>query len=583
MSQFSFSRCWVVVFILVPLWSQGTIHAQTEFYKHNVSLVFEGAHAVQAVDLDRDGDRDVVGASGDAIILWRNVEGNQTVWKADTVANAFGGARFVDVEDIDGDGDLDLHGAARSIDAIKWWENLNGDATSWKEHVVDDSFDFAIHTFAIDLDRDEDLDILGAALKDDAISWWENTTGDGTSWIKHTLDSTFSGARHVCVTDIDDDGDYDVVGSADLADTIAWWENVGTADSLSWVKHVIDSTFNGINSVHPGDFNRDDYPDLLGIADDADEIAWWQNIPGDTVTWTKIVIDGDFDGAVSGQPVDLDADGDKDVIGAAAFENKVSWWENASGDGLVWKEHSIDSAFDFPSYIVAADMDGDGDKDVLGSNLTTSELLQGEIVWWENEVALPVELGSFDGYVQNSTAYLAWNTFSETNNAGFEVQHLANLGVRHASEGRVDWQGVFFVPGAGTTLEAQSYTARIDGLQPGGHRFRLKQIDFDGTFSISPTIELQVLVGQSHRVTPPFPNPFNPQTQFSVAVATSQYVSIDVFNTLGQRVIQIHEGELSAHEDYRFNFDADSLPGGLYVIRVRGEQFASTRPAMLVK
>ena len=516
-------------------------------------------------------------ASLDAIIVWKNTAGDQSSWQADTVSNTFEGARFVDASDIDGDGDLDLFGAARGIDAVKWWENTTGAATEWVEHAVDEDFDFAIHVFAIDLDGDEDKDLLGAAFKDNAITWWENTNGEGTAWTRHDVDDTFRGARHICVVDIDVDDDLDIIGSADLDNTVAWWENTGTTPD-GWTKHIIDDSFNGINAVFPADINGDEIPDLLGVADNADEIAWWQNTPGDVVSWKRNSITTDFDGAVSTFPVDMDDDGDLDVLGAAALANKVNWWENVEGNGLVWDEHEVDTAFANPSFITAADVDMDGDEDILGGNLLDTEFDVGEVVWWENKtIELPVELVSFDGVLNGAVLHLHWETRTETNNAGFEVQHRSLQGEDEA------WAFKAFVEGAGNSFMPQTYTYTFDALGAGRHQVRLKQVDFDGTIAFSPVVTVHILAGHQPVVSPPYPNPFNPQTQFSVTVNVSQRVNISVYNTLGQRVMELHDGMLEASENHQFDVYADELPGGLYLIHAVGEYFSDTRQAMLIK
>jgi len=75
---------------------------------------------------------------------------------------------------VDGDGDLDVLGAAVDADDITWWENTAGDGTAWTEHIVDGTFDGAYSVYAADVDGDGDLDVLGAAQGDDDIAWWES-------------------------------------------------------------------------------------------------------------------------------------------------------------------------------------------------------------------------------------------------------------------------------------------------------------------------------------------------------------------------------------------------------------------------
>ena len=75
------------------------------------------------------------------------------------------------------------------------------------------------------MDGDLDLDVIGTASLDDDVTWWENTAGDGTAWTEHLIDGSFDGAREAHAVDLDGDGDIDVVGAAETAGDISWWEN----------------------------------------------------------------------------------------------------------------------------------------------------------------------------------------------------------------------------------------------------------------------------------------------------------------------------------------------------------------------
>ncbi|MGB9299008.1 MAG: FG-GAP-like repeat-containing protein [Anaerolineae bacterium] len=79
--------------------------------------------------------------------------------------------------------------------------------------------------YATDMDGDGDADVLGAAYGGHSINWWENRLGDPTPWIEHTVRADLDGARSVYASDVDGDGDVDVLGAAMLADSITWWEN----------------------------------------------------------------------------------------------------------------------------------------------------------------------------------------------------------------------------------------------------------------------------------------------------------------------------------------------------------------------
>ncbi len=189
---------------------------------------------------------------------------------------------------------------------------------------------------------------------------------------------------------------------------------------------------------------------------------------------------------------------------------------------------------------------------------------------------LPVELVAFDALVDGSDVLLQWQTASETNNAGFEIQRLSN-------NAGAEWAVLGWVEGHGTTLEAQHYTHRLEDLPPGAHRFRLKQIDYDGTFDFSPEVEVFIEIPGAYVLSDAFPNPFNPQTKFTLMLAAPQKVKVEVFDVAGRRVALLHEGLLEADRSHWFTFDARGLSSGLYFYRVAAERFTATKAMTLAK
>jgi hypothetical protein len=189
------------------------------------------------------------------------------------------------------------------------------------------------------------------------------------------------------------------------------------------------------------------------------------------------------------------------------------------------------------------------------------------------EPVLPVELASFDATSSGDDVTLRWRTASETANAGFEVQQKVND----------TFQKVGFVEGRGTTTQAQSYSYQLNGLVPGMHAFRLKQIDFDGSVHFSPVVETAVELPGAYFLSPAYPNPFNPQTQFTLTVAREQRVQVAVYDMLGRQVAVLHNGVLSANEARTFRFEGGNLQSGLYLIRATGQYFSAARQITLLK
>lgn len=195
-------------------------------------------------------------------------------------------------------------------------------------------------------------------------------------------------------------------------------------------------------------------------------------------------------------------------------------------------------------------------------------------------VFLPAELVSFSVVVTGASASLHWQTLSENNNTGFTIQHTPHV---QEYNRRSNWQTLGFIEGHGTSTEAHTYRFTTEALPPGRHGFRLRQIDFDGSFTYSPELEVSIAVPEGYHLTPAYPNPFNPTTTFTLTVSQHQQAEVAVYNVHGQRVAHLHAGVLQAEQPYPFTFKAEELPSGIYFIRALGERFTASQQVLLVK
>lgn len=191
------------------------------------------------------------------------------------------------------------------------------------------------------------------------------------------------------------------------------------------------------------------------------------------------------------------------------------------------------------------------------------------------DAPLPVELTTFDAVADGTGALLTWQTASESDNAGFEVQQKA--------KGDDQWATLTFIEGTGTTSESQQYRYRASGLVPGHYRFRLKQVDVDGTFEYSSTVEVAVPLSGAYELSRAYPNPFRDQAQLKLTVEQPQHVEAVLYDALGRRVAVLYEGSVEAHAPHAFVVNNRNLSSGMYVIRVEGETFTATRKLTRVR
>ena len=303
------------------------------------------------------------------------------------IDTALTGAGVVQAADLDGDGDDDLVIAAFFADELCWYENTSGDGTTWVKTVIESNFDYAYGLRIADVDGDGDPDILGTATSSDEVAWWENDLSGAASWTKTVID-TLDDPWSVEAADLDADGDLDVIAAGDIPNTLNWYENTA-GDGSAWTTHPIDTNFGGANWARAGDIDGDGTIDVLSTGYDADEVAWYANTAGDGTAWTKSTIATGADGALSADLADLDGDGDLDVAFGSEVGDEVVWAENTGG---AWVSTVIGTP-DRPSWVEARDLDQDGDLDLVVASANEDEVatFENDAGTFTEEVQLTID------------------------------------------------------------------------------------------------------------------------------------------------------------------------------------------------
>jgi hypothetical protein len=164
--------------------------------------------------------------------------------------------------------------------------------------------------------------------------------------IAQTIDATFTDVTLISTVDMDGDGDLDVLSASRLDDEVAWWENT-TGDGTVWVKQLVDGAFNGAKATIAADLDGDGDLDVVATAMSPTlDVAWWENTAGDLTVWSESPIQVSFRSGQSLTTPDLDGDGDLDILAVAKVDGDVTWWKNDAGDGTSWSELTFDGSFD---------------------------------------------------------------------------------------------------------------------------------------------------------------------------------------------------------------------------------------------
>jgi hypothetical protein len=298
-------------------------------------------------------------------------------WVKHIITDGLNGVNSIQCIDVDSDSAIDVLSTNINIPSyVSWWKN-NGSG-NFTMHTIDSSTtstNYYLAIYGTQLNEDGYVDILAAGRS--TIFWWKNDGNE--NFTEYQIGTSFTHCYSLFAAHVNDDEYLDVLGASYEDDDICWWENLD-GSGTSWTEHPIDTLFDGAYSVYAEDINGDSAIDVIGAGQDADSICWWENMGGDPLIFTKHTIVADFNDAISAFVADMDDDGDVDVLGASYEDDDICWWENLDGSGTRWTEHPIDTLFDGANSIYAIDLDKDGDMDILGTGAICSE-----VVYWDND------------------------------------------------------------------------------------------------------------------------------------------------------------------------------------------------------
>jgi len=208
---------------------------------------------------------------------------------------------------------------------------------------------------------------------------------------------------------------------------------------------------------------------------------------------------------------------------------------------------------------------------------TPTEVLLSGVAYYQTIVTddlVPVELTSFTANVVNDFIQLNWQTATEVNNQGFEIERRTEA---------TEFRTIGFVEGNGTTTEQSSYSYLDKTFDQGINYYRLKQVDYDGSYSYSNEVEVDVTSSPTvFDLAQNFPNPFNPTANIKFSVPESGNVKLSVYNLVGEEVAVLVNG-FSQVGTFEVKFDASNLSTGVYLYKLQSANYIQTKKMMLLK
>jgi hypothetical protein len=198
-------------------------------------------------------------------------------------------------------------------------------------------------------------------------------------------------------------------------------------------------------------------------------------------------------------------------------------------------------------------------------------------ILWIGSTPNPVELSAFSAVILESGIKLKWRTETEINNYGFDI-------LRQAQDD--EWVTLGFVDGHGNSNSPKDYSFVDENASDGKYYYHLKQIDTDGKFEYSKTIEIDFGSPMNYEMSQNYPNPFNPSTTIRFSVSESSFINLSIYNTLGEKIEEL-VNEVKEPGVHTVEFNAESFTGklssGTYIYRLQANDFTQIKKMILVK
>jgi hypothetical protein len=577
--------------------SNGTINQSSFSPRVNFTTQEQPGRMAQG-DLTGDGKIDLIVSNwfSNTLSIYRNIEtgGSLDAGSFDDPKIYDTGSRpnEVAIGDLDGDGKLDMIVCNINDNTVLVFRNNTaGDSISFDPGIEYTTGNLPFDAAIGDLDGDGKPEFIIGTIGDTTVQVFHNTSTVGN--INFEPGESFAipaFASKIAVGDLDGDNKPELAvacvwGSDEEALSIL--RNTSMIGAISFNERIDFPSPHKLWNAVVGDLDLDGKLDIVAATDSsANLIVVYRNtseagmLSLDTpVTFERGLGYGFL--AVG----DINGDGRPEVVAANGTSNTISVLRNNTTVGIIDSD-SFAPRVDYPSGIyphtpVIGDFDLDGHADIAFVNNGTEDFPDSSMSVLRNEILeipLPVELTSFIGSVEGPSIVLKWKTATEVSSSTFEIERRT----------RNDWKKIGELQASGTSNVSHEYIFidTLTNIYSRTIRYRLKNIDVDGSYEYSSEIEV-VAIPQSYTLAQNYPNPFNPQTKIQYSLPENARVRLSVYDILGRHVAELINEDMTAGY-YEKTFNGSHLSSGIYfyhiAAQVQGKNaFMQVKKMLLVK
>ena len=276
------------------------------------------------------------------------------------------------------------------------------------------------------------------------------------------------------------------------------------------------------------------------------------------------------------------------AAGGIFTQNSISFAFNNGGGAnqglemaIPFSEIGATSAMSIQAFAFVVSGDGYFSNVTVPGDITTGNLaynpdfstLSGGLFHSDPVAPLPVELTSFTASTNAKTVVLKWNTATELNNFGFNIERKSENST---------WAKIGFVKGSGNSNSPKEYSYVDNTISVGKCSYRLKQIDNNGDYKYSKVVEVNFGFPAEYSLNQNYPNPFNPSTTISYSLPQGANVKLVFYNALGQEMRILANG-FEAAGIHTMNFNAQNLTSGIYFYKLEAGSFSQVKKMILLK
>ncbi len=409
-----------------------------------------------------------------------------------------------------------------------------------------------------------------------------NTTTPGATTPTFSSETAVStglsnNGRNVCAADFNGDGKQDIVFPNNAANNIGVCLNTTTpgASTPTFSARTEFASGSGPYIVTVADFNGDGKPDIANTNNNTTSISVLLNTTTTNASTPTFTANQDYTSGFAPGWIskgDFNGDGKPDIVCAAGTSTSV--FLNTTTPGSTTSSFSSKTDYAMGGGVTGvsvSDFNLDGKQDLVGALFNANKIafLLNTAVY-----ALPVELASFTSSVNGNSVLLNWNTVSEENNSGFEIER---------NSFGTGWNKIGSIAGKGTVNTQQNYSFTDNGLNSGRYSYRLKQIDYNGNYKYYD-LQNEVVIGVPSKfaLMQNYPNPFNPSTKINYELPITNYVSLKIFDITGKEVAQL-VNQIQQSGYYSVDFNAASLSSGTYFYKLTSDKFSDVKKMVVVK